>query len=87
VVKQLLPIILLDFCFDGGQTQFNWFFFILPLQHRENSMSFKTMDDGQVLIYAVSTCQMVSKSECSSVLLLPCLKEIQVLISIALSKS
>ena len=26
------------------------------LQHRESSMSFKTMDDGQVLLYGVSSC-------------------------------
>nr|CAB3493239.1 unnamed protein product [Digitaria exilis] len=32
----------------------NPFYFVLPLQHRENSMSFKTMDDGQVLLYANS---------------------------------
>jgi len=34
---------------------------IASVVHRESSMSFKTMDDGQVLLYAVSAYQEVSK--------------------------
>lgn len=34
--------------------QLTYIVFLLHVQHRETSMSFKTMDDGQVLLYAVS---------------------------------
>ena len=34
--------------------QLTYIVFLIHVQHRETSMSFKTMDDGQVLLYAVS---------------------------------
>ncbi|KAM3260266.1 hypothetical protein ACQJBY_051495 [Aegilops geniculata] len=37
---------------------------ISSVVHRENSMSFKTMDDGQVLVYAVSAYRSVLKCSC-----------------------
>nr|CAB3498210.1 unnamed protein product [Digitaria exilis] len=42
------------FLLPQDKKDLNPFYFVLPLQHRENSMSFKTMDDGQVLLYANS---------------------------------
>lgn len=43
------------FCWPCSKTSFVDFCYLLPsVQHRETSMSFKTMDDGQVLLYAVS---------------------------------
>lgn len=44
--------------FQGHEFLSHIFYFCL--QHRETSMSFKTMEDGQVLLYAVSWCGTVA---------------------------
>ena len=42
------------FIIKSSVQQLTYIVFLLHVQHRETSMSFKTMDDGQVLLYAVS---------------------------------
>ncbi|EXB97688.1 putative ATP-dependent RNA helicase DHX36 [Morus notabilis] len=42
------------FSLNFSKTKLSTRYFLPPVQHRETSMSFKTMDDGQVLVYANS---------------------------------
>ena len=42
------------FIIKSSVQQLTYIVFLIHVQHRETSMSFKTMDDGQVLLYAVS---------------------------------